>query len=822
MFQERDISVREDIFLEAIDGDSTEVERLRSLVGLTIELTIPQERDNALPFLNSTNTPHWLSILGEEQQSINPKTDSSLPLAIHFYGFKGGQGRSTVLAMLAKHLANDGFRVLAVDADLEAPSLDLMFDISASEMSGTLMGLCGWSDNFEPLPAVRSANSNGLVDIVPCRPREYIYDMDYSAFVVRTSIDINLLTRGMRALKSYLVSEGLSTYDVVLFDHRTGIASSVLPIVKEWQGPVVACARPDGISAQAMSIFSSLFLQNPENPGAFLSFSLDEQAQSGNGFGNQSAEAQKLLECLATAIAHGAEGLDVEPLPPDSLQNYWVRWVADKALFHSVCPSVNELRALNLDALSQLREVLGLTIPPSQFEALELPITDRSPSGAIDGGWFIETPEIAKLLVRQSPYTYIVGRKGTGKTRLHREMVLRNLAEPLFSSADYVAGGVTSQGVLFSGLLQACGNDYGRFWWALLSAALTVTSTAETIAFETELRGLIEMPYEELEKIATSYHVAKLVSSESQRRYFAIDGVETAVHSQALRPFVEQLLLFALTIQSDSRLSKAIQLRIFLRSDLLRNATQNIEQQISGKVLELQWGKDSIYNFVLARIERQAWFREKFPIPCETIRERMGEIRAGSLPQNIYERLILEIFPTKLRRNNLQTLTFLDTYFSDAGVGENGASFYPRLFDAFLNEVTLVAEAKESKGISAIENSRVAHGVVLDAHENASLHFLNEVKQELYNLIDFGTESNENKRHVDSLLAALDGKQTPFKLDEMVNSVAVQLDGISSNKIRDALKAMQEFGIFELRPGYPGEWRAGRLYKQALRMKYVR
>lgn len=819
VFSGFDGSVREMSFLEGVDGAGNEIERLRSLVGLTIILLAPAERRDALAFLQGTSTPHWLSILGGDNQPQRAPADSK-PVPLHFYGFKGGQARSTVLALLAKSLAQDGFKVLAVDVDLEAPSLDLLFDIAAPEVDSTLMGLCGWSDGFQPLPATRQAGARGLVDIVPCRPREQTYDMDYSAFVVRTAIDLSLLSRGMQRLRAFLATAEAEKYDVILFDHRTGIASSVLPIIQSWRGPAVICARADGISRQARSIFSSLFSQNPENPGAYLSFSLDESSEKYQPSDSQAIEIQMLLECLSTAIAAGAER-GAEPLPPDAMQRYWVNWSADKSIYRSVCPEMSKLRASNLAALSQLREVLGLSFLPFEEPSAAENIGERSPSGAADSGWFIETPEIAKLLVQQSPFTYIVGRKGTGKTRLHREMVSRNLAEPLLSAADFRDGGLSSQTTLFSGLLSACENDYGRFWWALLSVAMAVDDTSKT-NFEEELHRVLVLSTSELKEYVSPYAVGKRLGSNSRRRYFAIDGVETAVPSSALRPFVEQLLLFALAVQSDSKLSRVLQLRIFLRSDLLQGASQNIEQQTNGRTLELQWDRDSIYNFVLSRIELHDWFKHNFRTAHQEITSHSGAIRAGGLPQGTYERLLLQIFPNKLRRNNLQTLTFFDTYFSDTGNGAGGASFYPRLFDSFLNEVTQVAASKDKRSQPSIEAGRVAHGVVLDAHENASLAFLKEVKQELYNLVDFSSDVQQNNRIVDSLLDALDGKQTPFKLDDLVKLISTQLADIGLAKLREALKSMQELGLFENRPGYPGEWRAGRLYKQALRMKYVR
>lgn len=58
------------------------------------------------------------------------------PVVVTFFSFKGGVGRSTLLAAMALQLARMKKRVLAVDLDLEAPGLGLL--LGASEGRGVL------------------------------------------------------------------------------------------------------------------------------------------------------------------------------------------------------------------------------------------------------------------------------------------------------------------------------------------------------------------------------------------------------------------------------------------------------------------------------------------------------------------------------------------------------------------------------------------------------------------------------------------------------------------------------------------------------------
>src|SRR6266487_2288897 len=60
-------------------------------------------------------------------REFHAMTTTSPDKIITFYSYKGGTGRSMVLANVAWILASNGKRVLAVDWDLEAPGLHRYF-----------------------------------------------------------------------------------------------------------------------------------------------------------------------------------------------------------------------------------------------------------------------------------------------------------------------------------------------------------------------------------------------------------------------------------------------------------------------------------------------------------------------------------------------------------------------------------------------------------------------------------------------------------------------------------------------------------------------
>ena len=70
----------------------------------------------------------------------DPVASASAPF-ITFYSFKGGVGRSMALVNIAGILAGRGFRVLAIDFDLEAPGISYLMGKDRLEHYGSFPGV---------------------------------------------------------------------------------------------------------------------------------------------------------------------------------------------------------------------------------------------------------------------------------------------------------------------------------------------------------------------------------------------------------------------------------------------------------------------------------------------------------------------------------------------------------------------------------------------------------------------------------------------------------------------------------------------------------
>jgi len=807
-------------FCNAVNMPEDVVSSVAASPMIELVLLTENERNEQFGFLGAVESgTSWLSAFAPQCEtlieepvvaplSVNVASSSQhTAKAVHFYGYKGGQGRSTVLVALAKVLADAGYRVLTVDADIEAPSLDAMLGVAAVGIEGTLMGLATPNVALTPLShAYVGASIKGRVDLVSARPVAARFDMDFAAFLLNASLDASVLQLAVAALRRQIetaIQNDPLNYDIVLFDHRTGLAPSVLPIMEAWPGPAVIFVRPDGMARHIIDsrLLDTLLAHDPESPGAFVSFSLDPKKTAADSR-NQSA---RFIENLLGKVADAMQ--TDEAIDPQDLEPYWVFWRHDQSFVDGLQPNPRDMSSSSREAIAQLRSVLGLSgsnVVPETLGTL-------TNSGSTDDGRFILTPGLAKLFSRDSPYTYVFGRKGTGKTRLLTELVNSNLAEPLLVANDSRVGGLPSANRIFQSALAACNRNFEKFWWLLLSSALSMKDTKGEGQLEAALakRLSAEQP-DEIIRLEMQNFV-----NRAERRVFVIDGVETAVPASDLRSFVEALFRFLAAVQFDKTYSRLLTIRLLLRSDLATGAAENIEQQTEGAALYLHWNKTAILNFALARIVSLPWFVHNFSDVCKRIHDKSDSISRGALPDEESESLLLEIFPAGLERSRLKTTTFFATYFSDAG-GETGtdSAFYPRLFDGFLR--TLAGNASE------LVDDRLSSKSVLVAYEQASKAFINEVRTELYSFLNIVPDDiDANKLAVDRLLAAFNGLQTPFAIEGIIETLAARLN-IPADVIRRSLTSMHKIGMFEVRAGYPGELRARQLYKAGLGMKYVR
>ena len=175
-FEGLDDENRRALFLQNFGNTRQDAEDSLTSASVLLNLEAPSELGEDIQDINPSPAHHWIEYLAHPSPSINRPTPISK--LIHFYGYKGGQARSTVLAMLSRVLADDGYRVLAIDADVEAPSLHRQYGTKVTKLDSTLLGCVQYRLKPQPQSVyIPKGSSFGSVDLIACRPSDPSFDL---------------------------------------------------------------------------------------------------------------------------------------------------------------------------------------------------------------------------------------------------------------------------------------------------------------------------------------------------------------------------------------------------------------------------------------------------------------------------------------------------------------------------------------------------------------------------------------------------------------------------------------------------------------------
>lgn len=173
-----------------------------------------------------------LAWTGEEKSTLPWPLVRQKPAIVTFYSFKGGVGRTTLLAATAWQLAEQGRRVVAIDLDVEAPGLGSLLgaqgsrgvvDFLVDHLAIGATALDGILTSAAALPG----DVAGLVDVVTAG------NVDHSYFEKLARLDFVGSGLGSTALESPVraglvallraISRRTPAPDYILLDSRAGL-----------------------------------------------------------------------------------------------------------------------------------------------------------------------------------------------------------------------------------------------------------------------------------------------------------------------------------------------------------------------------------------------------------------------------------------------------------------------------------------------------------------------------------------------------------------------------------------------------------------------
>lgn len=162
----------------------------------------------------------WLSDAGgADAKHHHPRQ----PVVVGFHSYKGGVGRTTVVAMLAMLAASQGKKVVVVDLDLEAPGMHRVFDVSR-QSAGTLDLLLEHqaTDTIATVPTSPSASPQHDVMVVHAglESATYLERLGHLDFASPLGAHRSGAARGLEVLVKKLAA---SKPDLIFLDTRAGL-----------------------------------------------------------------------------------------------------------------------------------------------------------------------------------------------------------------------------------------------------------------------------------------------------------------------------------------------------------------------------------------------------------------------------------------------------------------------------------------------------------------------------------------------------------------------------------------------------------------------
>ncbi|MBQ1090130.1 KGGVGR-motif variant AAA ATPase [Streptomyces sp. B93] len=198
-------------------------------------VTDPERPDGRVRVLDNT-------VVGEDWAHVSTPSSEADGTRTHrtaLYGFKGGVGRSTATAVLARHLADAGHLVLVVDLDLESPGVGPLATVDAELPPHGVIDLLVESavGNAEGLEHVirtgyTPPTGRGELWVAPARgrgtpgvPYAYVDKLNRAYADVPGADFADRLEQAVRACEDAVARDGDSGRrpDIVLLDSRAGI-----------------------------------------------------------------------------------------------------------------------------------------------------------------------------------------------------------------------------------------------------------------------------------------------------------------------------------------------------------------------------------------------------------------------------------------------------------------------------------------------------------------------------------------------------------------------------------------------------------------------
>jgi MinD-like ATPase involved in chromosome partitioning or flagellar assembly len=576
-----------------------------------------------------------------------------LPLRVTFYSLRGGVGRSTALAYAARILASRGYKVIAVDMDLEAPGLSTLFGVDANVVPTMgVVELLAALDRGEQVDVTRHlVRVSDEVDLY-CLPAG-IPSANYARHLRQLDPDAWYRedTNPLRSLYASLACDLPFRPDVILTDARTGLSNLNGPLLFDVADMVIIVFFPhpqarvgNGEVVRALS-FASTQRSNVNRefrPDLRFVVSPVPSARAGD-FGRhyRNRAAEWISEWLnigepgdaasvESDVTHFISYMDTIAASDTASEvtEIWRPYVQVADWIESIVPAPHT-SSVAVGASAGRQAVLTQL----QFSAG----TAEQQADLLEN--FVETDVFKKALSPSIPL--ILGRKGTGKTALFRRLA----EEGRFASTVITSPGPLRQNrpwlLSAEGFrrveqeLERVGASWRQFWSLYIVTALYGQNHSNSLdaVLAREIGGSIVDEVGVVDALTrllainnsvllADASLKKLDAALASPAFLLFDGLDTGfgpsdADRARRRSALEGLFVFFSEV-GDTLVN--FYCKILLREDLWRHLRFENKSHFFGRSVVLKWSDQaSFFKVALKQALRSEAFRNLLPDHIATV-----------------------------------------------------------------------------------------------------------------------------------------------------------------------------------------------------------
>ncbi|WP_157463572.1 KGGVGR-motif variant AAA ATPase [Deinococcus pimensis] len=567
--------------------------------------------------------PLWANVI-EAQVESDTHVLSDLPLEnreefgpiiVTFYSLKGGVGRTTSLSRTALILANQGYRVVCVDGDLEAPGLSDVFDVAApiANDKGLLPLLVSLEvGDISGEELLSHFNKVGNLDlyVLPAGnlTSEYARALRW--------VDVETWYSGERnpaRILNKMIAESPLKPDVIIWDARTGISQTSAPFLFSESDVAIICFNPN-LQAKAGNALISRGMATTKNyrglnvePRYVLS-PLPNTVSEFNRLRERGIEwisewisplqrgrkagAELIPEEIICTVAYNERMASKDHVDfTEDLSDYstianWISSIVPPRI--SNVTKVNDSEAGMNNVIQELYEVskrnTGVAETDKEHEA-----------------FFIESEQYTRIL--DDSTSFVLGRKGTGKTSLFIHLLnTRNavpLAAPRLLQRQYQFTPDINRYLDWHRKHHEEAGAWRRFW--LIQTI--VSFTRGDIAFE-QLKDYSEAD------LSNTLNTVFTADNQGSSGIFIVDGLDDGFGSDITGNLVRMRAIEGLLdywYQYGSNFTR-YKFKIFVRYDLWQRTQVVNKSHFYGYSVELKWKQEDYLNIVTKLASRSDLF----------------------------------------------------------------------------------------------------------------------------------------------------------------------------------------------------------------------